>query len=215
AAQKNKIIQNQANELQTLMKEIHHRVKNNLQIVSSLLNLQANHIQDKDAIQAVKESKNRVLSIALIHQRLYQEADLRNVELKDYIENLCNHLTSSYSNVTGHVQIERDIEPLVLEEDIIMPLGLILNELVTNSIKYAFPEKKQGVIKIWIRKIDSSIIMKVKDNGIGVNVDLIKNEKSFGFKMIRSFLQKLKGEIEISNNQGTEVTIKFSIEQKT
>lgn len=208
---KNSIIKKQAEDLQNLMKEIHHRVKNNLQVVSSLLNLQSNYIKDAEAIEAVKDSRNRVFSMALVHQQLYQDDDLRHVDVSQYIESLCSNLMSSLNVHPNKILIEKEVEKIYLNDEILMPLGLILNELITNSIKYAFPQDRKGVIKIKLYMLHQQLHILFKDNGIGMNTDLAFNrDNAFGFKMIKSFLQKLKGTIEIINNEGTEIRLSIT-----
>jgi two-component sensor histidine kinase len=201
---KNTIIERQSEELQALMKEIHHRVKNNLQVVSSLLNLQSKYIKDAEAVDAVKDSRNRVLSMALIHQSLYQEGELQSVDVPDYIEKLCSNLFSSYNINTGIVRLEKDIRYTAMGLDALVPVGLILNELVTNSLKYAFPDERKGILKILLQEENSVLKLQVRDNGIGLPAAFpITSDKSFGFKMINSFLQKLNGSLRMYNDSGT------------
>ncbi len=205
---KNSIIKKQSEDLQNLMKEIHHRVKNNLQVVSSLLNLQSNYIKDSEAIEAVKDSRNRVFSMALVHQQLYQENDLRHVEVQQYIDSLCASLMSSFNVNTDKITVEKNIEKIMLNDEVLMPLGLILNELITNSIKYAFPDGASGTIKINLAIINDQLVLNFKDNGIGFNLmDDNQKKNTFGYKMIMSFLQKLKGKIDVVKDNGTSITI--------
>lgn len=200
---KNAIIEKQSDELQTLMKEIHHRVKNNLQVVSSLLNLQSHYIKDAEAVEAVKDSRNRVLSMALIHQSLYQEGDLQSVNVPHYIDKLCSSLFASCNIKPDKIRLEKEIQSLTLKLDTLMPVGLILNELITNSLKYAFPGDKTGVVKIMVKEENNILYLKVQDNGIGLPADFnAESKSSFGFKMINSFLQKLKGTIVVYNDGG-------------
>lgn len=212
---KNLLIQKQADDLQVLMKEIHHRVKNNMQIVSSLLDLQSISIKDTQASEAVKEGKNRVQSMALIHQNLYSEDNLKGIRAKQYINNLLQNLCDSYNISNDKVKIIADIEDLNLDIDTMIPVGLILNELLTNSFKYAFTENKKGLLEVQLKQQKESLTLKVKDNGPGFPVELdAKTAKSFGLRMIRAFAQKLKAGLHIKNEDGAIVELnitKFSL----
>jgi two-component sensor histidine kinase len=208
---KNAIIQKQASDLEVLMKEIHHRVKNNLQVVSSLLDLQSHTISDVQAYEAVKEGKNRVQSMALIHQNLYSEGNIKGIRLKEYVYNLINTLTHSYNISNEHVKITMQLDDLNLDVDTMIPLGLVLNELVSNAFKYAFKSTTTGQLQVQIEEIAEQLYLKVSDNGIGFPVGLdIKNGKSFGLKMIRAFAQKLKAKLDIYNNNGAVVEMKIT-----
>ncbi|MES2776688.1 MAG: histidine kinase dimerization/phosphoacceptor domain -containing protein [Bacteroidota bacterium] len=208
---KNAIIQKQSADLEVLMKEIHHRVKNNLQIVSSLLDLQSHTITDMQASAAIKEGKNRVQSMALIHQNLYSEGNIKGIRIKEYISNLVQTLCDSYSITNDKVKINADIDDLNLDVDTMIPLGLVLNELVSNAFKYAFNEGKRGELNILLQEKEDKLNLKVSDNGIGfpVNMD-VKGGKSFGLKMIRAFAQKLKAKLDIYNNNGAVVEMQIT-----
>ena len=209
---KNAIIQKQSDNMEILIKEIHHRVKNNMQVVSSLLDLQSLTIKDVQASEAVKEGKNRVQSMALIHQNLYSEDNLKGIKAKEYIGNLMQSLCDSYNISNDKIKIVTDIEDLNLDIDTMIPLGLILNELLSNVFKYAFPKdamNKQtniGELNLVLKKQNENLYMKVYDNGIGFPEGLdTKNSKSFGLKMIKAFAQKLKAKVDIYNNNGAVV----------
>lgn len=203
---KSDIIEKQSADLEVLMKEIHHRVKNNLQIVSSLLDLQSHSITDAQAQEAVKEGKNRVQSMALIHQNLYSEGNIKGIKLKEYTGNLLQTLCDSYNITNDKVKISLDIADLNLDVDTMIPLGLVLNELVSNAFKYAFPEKQNGVLSIVLQEQDQQLHLRVSDNGKGFPEGMdLKSNKSFGLKMIRAFAQKLKARLDIYNSQGAVV----------
>lgn len=203
---KNDIIQKQATDLEVLMKEIHHRVKNNLQVVSSLLDLQSHSISDAQAHEAVKEGKNRVQSMALIHQNLYSEGNIKGIRLKEYVSNLLQTLCDSYNITNDKVKINANIDDLNLDVDTMIPLGLVLNELVSNSFKYAFKEKQNGELNIMLKEQADQLHLMVSDNGRGFPAGLdLKTGKSFGMKMIRAFAQKLKAKLDIYNNNGAVV----------
>ena len=197
-------------EKEVLLREIHHRVKNNLQVVSSLLSLQSNYITDVQALEAVKDSRNRVQSMALIHQNLYQEHDLTGIDIKDYISKLCDNLFHSYNIQAGKIQLVKELQPINLDVDFVVPLGLILNELITNSLKYAFPDGREGIIKIILKEEPDKLKLGVYDNGVGsVPLERLNQEHTFGYKMIRAFLQKLKGEMQVYSEDGTKVEIEI------
>lgn len=203
---KNVLIQKQSADLEVLIKEIHHRVKNNLQVVSSLLDLQSHTIADSQASAAVREGKNRVHSMALIHQNLYREGNIKGIQVKEYIGNLVQTLCDSYNITNDKVKINAQIDDLNLDVDTMIPLGLVLNELVSNSFKYAFREKQHGELDILLREEQEKLYLKVSDNGIGFPPDLdLKTARSFGLKMIRAFAQKLKARLDIYNNAGAVV----------
>ncbi len=207
---KNKVIQKQSDDMQVLMKEIHHRVKNNLQVISSLLDLQSMTIADNQASEAVKEGKNRVQSMALIHQNLYSEGNIKGIRTKEYISNLLQSLCDSYNITNDKVKVRTDIDDLNLDVDTMIPLGLVLNELVSNSLKYAFKNGVGGELNVVLKKQPEHLLLRVSDNGSGYPVGVsVKDGKSFGMKMIRAFAQKLKANLNIYNNNGavTEMLI--------
>ncbi|MBL0145886.1 MAG: sensor histidine kinase [Chitinophagaceae bacterium] len=193
------------------MKEIHHRVKNNLQVVSSLLDLQSHTMKDVQASEAVKEGKNRVQSMALIHQNLYSEENIKGIKVKEYIGNLLQTLCDSYNITNDKVKINTNIDDLNLDVDTMIPLGLVLNELVSNSFKYAFKETQNGVLNILLHEKEDKLFLQVSDNGSGFPADVdVKSAKSFGLKMIRAFAQKLKAKLDIYNNEGAVVEMEIS-----
>jgi two-component sensor histidine kinase len=207
------IIELSLQEKEILLKEIHHRVKNNLQLVSSLLSLQADYITDEQALDAVKESHNRVTSMALIHQNLYEENHLTSIPIKEYINKLCDNLFYSYTIHPGTIRLVKEIEPLFLDVEIVVPLGLILNELITNCLKYAFPNKQAGVIRLIVKKGDNKLHVCVYDNGVGLPANFSPDHTiTFGYKMIRAFIQKMKGQLLVYNDEGTcvELILKYN-----
>lgn len=207
---KNIIIKKQADDLQTLMKEIHHRVKNNLQIISSLLDLQFKLIKDTPGAEVIKEGRNRVQSMALIHQNLYGEKNVKCIAVNEYIDNLAQSLFHSYNIRPGQVDIKTDIENLELDIDTVIPIGLMLNELISNSLKYAFGNSTGGLIEVTLKKYNDVLFLQVKDNGKGFpdSTDTAWSA-SFGMRMIRIFAQKLKADLEIYNDQGACVTMRI------
>lgn len=208
---KNLIIEKALAEKEVLMKEIHHRVKNNLQVVSSLLSLQSNYIKDEQALDAVTDSRNRVQSMALIHQNLYQESNLTGIDVQDYIGKLCDNLFSTYNIRPGKIKLINEIDKLILDVDIVVPVGLILNELITNSLKYGFDnEFVGGMIKVVLNEKDGLLKLAVYDNGKGFPPGFSeKRGQSFGFIMIEAFLSKLEGRVKYYNDEGARAEIEI------
>ncbi|HFC00203.1 MAG TPA: tetratricopeptide repeat protein [Phaeodactylibacter sp.] len=208
---KNKQLTKALNEKSFLLKEIHHRVKNNLQIVSSLLSLQARNVEDQAALDALKEGQSRVRSMALIHQNLYQDDDLIGVEAKAYIEKLSEGLFHSYKIDHEKIAITSDIENIKLDVNTIIPLGLIINELITNALKYAFEKNEDGNIHLTLKEEKENLVFMIKDNGIGLPSDFsIKNNTSLGYRLIKAFSKKLNAVLDINGTDGTKITLTFA-----
>jgi len=207
---KNMIIQKQANEMKILMKEIHHRVKNNLQIISSLLDIQSMTVENEQAHQAIRGSKNRVQSMAIIHRFLYHENNIRGIEFEDYLKNLAENLFTSYNVNPENVKLETDIDKLNLDVDTMIPLGLIMNELMSNSLKYAFNGKQVGTLFISLKEKDNCLNLMVRDSGDGFpNGTGVKQKQTFGLQLISAFAQKLKAEWEMYNDNGAVVSLRI------
>lgn len=208
---KNQIIQKQADDMQVLMQEIHHRVKNNLQIISSLLDLQSLTIKDAQASEAVKEGKNRVQSMALIHQNLYSEGNIKGIQVKEYTGNLVTTLCGSYNISAGQLQVQTHIDDIKLDVDTMIPLGLVLNELVSNALKYAAGNGRAALLEIYLQQQPGQLLLRVRDNGPGFPNGMdIQNSRSFGLKMIRAFAQKLKAKLDIYNDNGAVVEMRIT-----
>jgi two-component sensor histidine kinase len=199
-------------EKEFLIKEIHHRVKNNLQILSSLLHLQSRRITDDTALDAVREGQSRVDAMGLIHQKLYMGDNVARVDMKEYLEQFGQNMLDSFGIENNRVTITYDLKPMMLDVDTAIPLGLIINELVTNSLKYAFPENRSGVINIALWEDNSQhLCLKVTDNGVGqASAADLKNSTSFGASLIQMLSKKLKGKTEIlKQEQGYGTLIVF------
>jgi|GEM_PF-1136473 len=212
---KNTEIQKIASDKDLLLREIHHRVKNNLQVVSSLLRLQSRQVEDVNAQEALKEGRNRVQSMSLIHQLLYTDADLTKIEAKDYIEKLSRMLYQSYEISNQRIALKVDVDNIKLDVDKAIPVGLILNELITNALKHAFPDKRIGSIEVAFKnQMNDTLLLSVIDDGVGlkkINSERsgVETEKSFGWDLIKLFTEKLEGEIKIRHTAGTNVQIVF------
>lgn len=187
-------------EKETLLREIHHRVKNNLQVVSSLLSMQSRFIEDEKALGAVSEGQSRVESMALIHQKLYQDSNISSVNVLDYVKDLTETLRRSYTTET-EIHFQYEVDELHIDVDTIIPIGLILNELICNSLKHAFPNKTEGTITVKLNEQVNKLRMEVSDDGVGANAP-IKSKNSFGSVLIDSLAAKLKATLSIENEHG-------------
>ena len=208
-------LQNSLSEKEVLLKEIHHRVKNNLQVISSLLYLNSKKIKDKEALEMFKESQHRVKSIALVHERLYQSKDLGKIDFKEYVVKLASDLFRSFAINVSMVKLNININDIYISIDTAVPCGLIINELVSNSLKYAFPEMgtsdKDNNINIDFNKNDSGeLILRIYDNGKGLpeGLDITKTQ-SLGLQLVDTLVAQLEGTLDIINSSGASFTIKF------
>ncbi|MDM9585567.1 PAS domain S-box protein [Nostoc sp. GT001] len=199
-------------EKEVLLKEVHHRVKNNLQIVSSLLQLQSQTLKDPEIIKALRESQNRIESISLIHKNLYTSANIGQINVADYISNLAASLLISYQICPGKISLETDIDSVSLNVDQAIACGLVINELISNALKHAFPNQQVGTISIALHNIGNSIEMTIQDNGIGLpdNLDW-RNTDSLGLSLVHDLVtEQLEGDITLERNYGTVFKIKFT-----
>lgn len=218
-------IQASLKEKEVLLKEIHHRVKNNLQIVSSLLDLQAEYIQEPEILEKLEDSKHRLLAMSLIHETLYQSETLAQVDFSDYVERLATNILFAQSTDYDRIKLEFNLEPVFLNLETAIPCGLLLNELITNSIKHAFPDPLQGKIYIELHYQspetasnpnqtscqEPKIMLKVADNGIGLPANMnFKETKSLGLTLIHDLTQQLRGNLAINLTNGTQFTLIFS-----
>jgi PAS domain S-box-containing protein len=197
-------------EKEVLLKEIHHRVKNNLQIISSLLNLQSEKINSENPARAFQESQDRIRSMALIHEKLYQSRDISRIDFAEYVRSLTSYLARSY--VTGRdVTIVVDIEDLSLGIDLAIPCGLIINELVSNALKYAFPDGKTGEVRISLAQCGNEYELTVSDNGAGLPAGLdFRNTSSLGLQLVNTLVHQLEGDIALDTARGTRFSITFA-----
>jgi two-component system, sensor histidine kinase PdtaS len=203
-------IQSSLNEKEVLLAEIHHRVKNNMQIISSLISLQSDYAADEHTIKMFKDSKDRIRSMALIHEKLYQSNDLSLIDFSDYIEVLAGRLLELYG-VRNRIDLIVEADDMHLNIDTAIPCGLIINELVSNSIQHAFPKDKQGKITINFKMNQDEYVLMVSDDGIGFpeNIDF-KNSESLGLQIVNTLTMQLGGYIELKRNNGTKFILSFS-----
>ena len=208
---KNKVIQHSLEEKEVLLREIHHRVQNNLQFVTSLLNLQSRRVDDEKTLEILKQCRLRIQSMALVHQKLYQENSLQGIDFNSYTRNLIDTLFTSYDIRQERIRTEVDVDDVALDINTAIPVGLIINELITNCVKYAFPDGQAGEIHISLKMIEGHLQLTVRDNGVGLPDDFGQEASlSFGIKLIRSLAQKLKGELDFRNDNGTVVTLRIA-----
>jgi PAS domain S-box-containing protein len=201
-------------EKETLLQEIHHRVKNNMQVISSLLKLQSNNIEDDRIKEALKESQNRINTMSAVHETLHSSENLSGIDLKGYLPKVATSIFQTYNVNPSKVKLNISIEEMPISINQASPLGLVINEVVSNSLKYAFPKDRKGEITINMKKLDKELELTVKDNGVGMPEDFDwKNAKSLGLKLVRTLVEnQLKGSIDIESKNGTKFTIKFNIE---
>lgn len=206
-------------------KEIHHRIKNNLQVISSLLDLQAEKFMNKQCIkeaevlEAFKESQNRVISMALIHEELHKGEGFEKLNFSSYIEELADNLLSTYRLENNNISLDMSIEDnSYFDMDTAVPLGIIINELVSNSLKHAFPDRNYGKIRINLRREENSntnFVLTVSDNGIGIPESLnIEDLDSLGLQLVVSLVDQLDGELGLKRDKGTEFTMRFTVIEK-
>lgn len=208
--QKNNLLQHLLTEKEWLIKEIHHRVKNNLQIVMSLLNSQSAYIDNEPALTAIHDSQHRVHAMSLIHQKLYNTENLSTIDMSLYVRELASYLDDSF-NTGQPIRFKLAIKPLEMDVSQAVPLGLILNEAITNSLKYAFPDDRGGVIKITLSNTSGNqYLLEISDNGIGIPSHF-KNKKagSLGMSLMAGLSEDLDGSFSIENNNGTVIKILF------
>jgi len=204
--QNHKVV-NQHNNLQVLMKEIHHRVKNNLQMVNSLLRLQASQVKDKKVTELFTVSRQRILSMAKLHEKMYESEDLQHIDIYEHFESLIKGLLDSYTT-DKEITLDLKVENINLKIDSLIPLGLMVNEIITNSLKYAFTNQEKGIIKLHLYFTNrQEIEMIIGDNGIGVKLE--EASSGLGSKLVKAFTKQLNGSIEQLQTPGTMFKVVF------
>ncbi|MEO8765531.1 MAG: sensor histidine kinase [Ginsengibacter sp.] len=207
---KNEQLQHFLTEKEWLIKEIHHRVKNNFQTVMGLLGTQSAYLRNEEAINAIQDSQHRIQSMSLIHQRLYQTENLSAINMTDYIHELVDSLNDSF-NTHSYIRFNLEIEPIELDLAHCIPLGLILNEAITNSFKYAFPENKKGTIAISFRhSSENHLVLTISDNGIGLpsGFTALRSE-SMGMNLMRGLSEEIGSKFTIVTESGTQISVSF------
>ena len=199
-------------EKEVLLREIHHRVKNNLQIISSLMSLQSEYTQEPETLKMFQESKNRIRSMALIHEKLYQSEDMAHIDFKEYLMSL-SEMISTFHREKSNVRVLLECDSVFLEIDTAISLGLIINELVSNCFKHAFPMETEGIIGMNLSRVPEGYVLEVADNGVGLpdNFD-IKNTSSLGLQIVQTLTLQLRGSLEIENEDGSSFKLAFNNE---
>jgi PAS domain S-box-containing protein len=198
-------------EKETLLREIHHRVKNNMQIISSLFNLQAGHIMDEEARRLLKEGQLRIRSMALIHEKLYKSRDLSTIDLASYIQSLLAYIIHFYKVDTRQIQLATDLEEVSLDINSAMPCGLLLNELISNALKHAFPGGRKGTVTIGLRREkDGTVELRIADDGVGIPEAMdFRATESLGLQIVNLLVEQLEGTIKLDKEKGTSFTVNF------
>ena len=207
------LIETQIKEKEILLKEIHHRVKNNLQIINSLLSIQSNYTSDKKALSLFDEAKNRIRSMALIHEKMYQTGDLAHIDFQDYIIDLVEDLIKTYS-INCDISLDIKIIKIKFDIDTLIPIGLLINEVITNALKYGFTERKEGKIMIHLSfdKEKQQYIMLAGDDGIGIDPSIFNSEEgSLGMELIKVFVNQIDGSISLEKTKGTVYKVIFRL----
>lgn len=210
-------VQESLKEKELLLKEVHHRVKNNLQVIVSLINLQTAQLTDEKSLLALRESQNRVRSMALVHEKLYQSASLANINFREYLRQLTSALFHSYQVDASQVALVLEVDEVVLDVDQAVPCGLIVNELVSNALKHGFPQKRTGAVQLTLHtRPDGQIELSVADNGVGIPGEKDwRQTESLGMQLIQSLVKQIGGSIELERLlPGTRFTLKFSHSSK-
>lgn len=198
-------------EKESLLKEVHHRVKNNLQLISSLLNLQGRKVQNPEAHEFLRDTQNRVRSMALLHETLYRSGDFSQISFPKYVKGICAHLARSYAGNAEGIHLRQDIANVSLDMDQAIPAGLIISELVANTYKHAFPARSEGEISVKLQKVDEhNLILRVSDNGVGfAQSTLSEGSETLGLTLVRSLSRQLDGQLSIKSEQGSVFEIVF------
>jgi two-component sensor histidine kinase len=200
-------------EKEVLLQEIHHRVKNNLQIISSLLSLQSSYIQDPQASAIFQDSQNRVRSMALIHEKLYQSENLARIDFGEYLHNLAIFLFRSYKSDSSVIALKIQTDGIYLNVDLAVPCGLIVNELVSNALKHAFAPGQAGEIRIELSQDASGqYVLKIGDNGVGIPPEMdFRHTESLGLRLVNTLANQLDGHVELDRRRGTEFKVTFTV----
>lgn len=204
-------LQSLLREKETLLKEIHHRVKNNLQITSSLLKMQSHCISDFRTRELFEESQNRIQAMALVHEKLYGARDFFQIDFSEYMESLAELLFRSFSIDESKIRLKSRKTPVFFGVETAVPSGLIVNELISNCLKHAFPQGRSGEISVSTEKTHrDEVLIRIKDDGVGLPKDFdFKKTESFGLQLVRTLVSQLNGQMQVKNTQGAEVVITF------
>jgi PAS domain S-box-containing protein len=209
--QSEKAVRASLREKEILLREIHHRVKNNMQVISSLFNLQAGHIKDETARRMFKEGQLRIRSMALVHEKLYQSGDLSKINFADYLRSLVEHLFQFFRVGAERIRLETDLEDVSLDVNSAVPCGLLVSELITNALKHAFPGDRKGVVRIGLHRGEAGTVeLRVTDDGVGFPEAMdFRSTESLGLQIVTLLVGQLEGTIELDRENGTAFTVAF------
>ena len=211
----NKTISDKNEEKLIMMREIHHRVKNNLQMINSMVRLQSRYVDDSASKEVLKKVQRRILTIAKLHERMYQSDNLKSIDIEAYIHSIVQDLFQIYTG-EDHISYTIELDNVNLKIETIFPLGLLLSELVINALKHAFDELEQGIIKIKLKELDNEeFLLSVEDNGKGIDVEGFEQSESLGQRLISNFVKQLNGKLTISNGEGTTFSVHFTEPNKS
>jgi PAS domain S-box-containing protein len=199
-------------EKEVLLKEVHHRVKNNMQVISSILNLQSSYIEDAKALEVLAESQDRIKSMSFVHESLYQSETLSEVNFTEYIRNIATNLYHSYTRPQGGIDLRFELEQISINLDTSIPCGLIINELVSNALKYAFKGREKGVITIHLARLsEEKLRLIVEDDGVGLPPDfVVENAESLGLQLVTTLATQVSGDLEVINGNGVRFKLEFN-----
>ena len=199
-------------EKKMLLKEVHHRVKNNLTIISSLLSMHTDSLESEKDISIFKSCQNRIASMSKMHEQLYQAEDLRHISMRDYITSIVQTVHDTYQRDGIKVELDFDIDDLHLDMDSSVPVGLIVNELVSNSFKHAFTNGKNGRVEVSLKQQENGVMrLHIRDDGKGVTDETaLFKSPSLGFTLVQALADQLSGTLEISGSSGFDVSLTFS-----
>lgn len=206
-----KKLQDSLREKEVLLKEVHHRVKNNMQVISSILNLQSSYIDDEKALSILRESQDRIKSMSFVHESLYQSDTLSEVNFAEYIRNIATNLYHSYGRPKGGIDLRFDLEPVFINLDTSIPCGLVINELVSNALKYAFEGREKGTIGIHLSRLsEKHLRLRVEDNGVGLPVNFdVETADSLGLQLVTTLATQVSGTLTVERDNGTRFTLDF------
>jgi len=201
---------------ETLLREIHHRVKNNMQVMSSLLSLQARAALNPETRRMLEDNQNRIQSMALLHEILYQSEDLAMVDFPKYVLRTVDNLFRSCGVKDGQIRLHTELDQLALELDDALPFGLLISEVVSNSLKHAFPQGRSGEVSVFLhQQSDTTISLRLSDDGIGLPAELDwSTTRSLGLRLVRTLAQQLRGNLEVRSQGGTEVRLTFQVRHR-
>lgn len=209
-------LQEAVDRQEVLLREVHHRVKNNLAVIASLFYLASTHTTDAKAVALLEDSRRRIRSMALVHESLYRSDNFASIDMAEYTRSLANEVMSAFRPLTGNVQLSTDLQPVSLSVDVAVPCGLILNELVSNAFKHAFPDGRSGVVHVTLRESEAHCVICVTDDGVGLPADSsVANDHSLGLRLVHLLTKQLQGVVEFERRSaGTRACVTFDAQLK-